>query len=227
MNQEYGFVILFILSLVIISYLIDRNQKLNYKLNGRLSGSHSLQNLLVSGLYLTDQESRIAYLKAITELVQYSFTSQDKLLVNWDAEVEKIKLLVELFKIKNRIQINISIKENNFRETELNGLKIPPFILITLIENALIYGQIKNGDTIHIEIQKMELKMYLVKLNGFVLPKSRQLSHPSPGHGIDFVKRRITFLHEHFHTEQPENKQLFLDHADHSICLILPLLKSS
>lgn len=227
MNQEYGFVILFILALVIISFLIDRNQKLNYKLNGRLSGSHSLQNLLLSGLYLTDQESRMAYLKAITELVQYSFTSQDKLLVNWDAEVEKIKLLVELFKIKNRTQIHIYINKNTFTETELNSVKIPPFILITLIENALIYGEIKNEDTICIEIQKHESKMYWIKLSGFVIPKSKQISHPNPGHGIDFVKRRITFLHEHFHTHLPEKKQLFLDHVDHSICLILPLLKSS
>lgn len=226
MNQEYGFILLLIIAAILIAYLFDRNRKLTYKLNGRLAGSHSLQNLLISGLYLNHPEERSSFLKAITELIQYSFTSQNKLVVNFEEEFQKINLLVELFKIKNTIQIEVALEFEDLQDIEKEKLKISPFILITLIENALLYGQLKNGDIIRIAIEKYDSKLYSIRITGFILPESKQISTPTPGHGIDFVKRRLTYLHEQFHTSLPDKFHIFIDPTTHSLCLILPLLKS-
>jgi LytS/YehU family sensor histidine kinase len=213
MNQEYGFILLLIIAAILIAYLFDRNRKLTYKLNGRLAGSHSLQNLLISGLYLNHPEERSSFLKTITELIQYSFTSQNKLVVNFEEEFQKINLLVEL-------------EFEDLQDNEKEKLKISPFILITLIENALLYGELKNGDIIRIAIEKYDSKLYSIRINGFILPESKQISTPTPGHGIDFVKRRLKFLHEQFHTSLPDKSHIFIDPTTHSLCLILPLLKS-
>lgn len=226
MNQEYGFILLLIIAAILIAYLFDRNRKLTYKLNGRLAGSHSLQNLLISGLYLNHPEERSSFLKTITELIQYSFTSQNKLVVNFEEEFQKINLLVELFKIKNTIQIEVALEFEDLQDNEKEKLKISPFILITLIENALLYGELKNGDIIRIAIEKYDSKLYSIRINGFILPESKQISTPTPGHGIDFVKRRLKFLHEQFHTSLPDKFHIFIDPTTHSLCLILPLLKS-
>lgn len=223
MNQESIYALIIAVLSILLAYLIDRTRKLNYLLQGRLSGSHNLQNLLVAGMYIQDSESKNNFLKAVTELIQYSFRSQNTVFVSLEEEIQQVNHLIFVHNIGNRSHIKLEIKHLEPREV---SYRIPPFMLITLIENALIYGKLNKKASIRLMLDALQDDLYQIELGGYELPDARKISTPAPGHGIDFVKQRLSYIHDLAPTPLFKSKQLYINSTNKTLCLIIPILKS-
>jgi LytS/YehU family sensor histidine kinase len=223
MNQESIYALVIAILSILLAYLLDRIQKLNYLLQGRLSGSHNLQNLLVSGMYIQNPDSKNNFLKAVTELIQYSFRSQNTVFVPVEEEIKQVNHLILIHNIRNQSLIRLDIQ---YLESSENSYRIPPFMLITLIENALIYGKLNKNARILLMINTQKEEMYKIELGGYELPEAGNISRPTPGHGIDFVKQRLSYLHDIAPTSLSNPKQLYINRQNKTLCLIIPILKS-
>jgi LytS/YehU family sensor histidine kinase len=209
--------IIIIILIITIAGLIDYVLKLKYYLRGRLTGTHTLQNLLTSGTYISNESDKNEFIRHINKIIDYSFYEQKSLRVELQKELEIISLQIKAYNIINTSKLKLKIIEAS-DDIQVN-IKIPPFMLVTIIENACQYGSVTSGN-IQIDLSYGKYNTHKIDLSGYDLPSTRDVRRPKKDRGIDFVKQRLSFLHQHFHTNLKEEDYIFI--KDNKLCILIP-----
>ena len=209
--------IIIIILLMTIVGLIDYVLKLKYYLRGRLTGTHTLQNLLTSGTYISNESDKNEFIRHINKIIDYSFYEQKSVRGELQKELEIISLQIQAYNIINASKINLKIIDSS--DDIQADIKIPPFMFVTIIENACQYGSVTSGN-IQIDLSYGNNNTHKIEISGYALPTTRDIRKPKKDHGIDFVKQRLSFLHQHFHTNLKEEDYIFI--KDNKLCILIP-----
>jgi two-component system LytT family sensor kinase len=99
-------------------------------------------------------------------------------------EIEHMKNVIKISQLRysNTLKVNFEVKG------EIEGKLIIPFVLITLVENALMHGDLKNEEhplEIRLNVKGNEL-FFVCRNKKRVGPK-----HPSTGLGLENIQRRL------------------------------------
>lgn len=219
--ENHAINIIIVVLLIIIIILTDKILKLKYYLSGRLTGTHTLQNLLISGSYITHETDKNEFIQHINTIIEYSFQKQKTTYVTLQEEINMANILIKSYNIINASSLALNITYCN--DEIKPKVKVPAFILITLIENACKYGKITTG-YIQIDISNGTYNTHKIEISGYELPSSKDIKKQEKDHGIDFVKKRLSFMHDHFHTNIKEEKYIYIQ--DSKLCILTPQLKS-
>lgn len=131
---------------------------------------------------------------AITQLsniLRSSMLQEKNKVIPLEEEMQLVKdyLNIEKVRYEDRLKIKIKIAEN------LNACLVPPFIIQTLVENAIKHGisQLPEGGTLQLSIEKDQegMLVVLVENDGKYLPGRQKKS----GFGIANSKKRIALLY--------------------------------
>lgn len=153
---------------------------------------HFMFNALNSVRALVDEDSKKAKqaVSLISNILRYVLTSDKKDVVTIKEELELVKdyLAVEKIRFEDRLHVEYDIEEHVLNE------KIPPFIIQTLVENAIKHGisnRIQPGK-IGVKIQTTEFGIIITIENDISQTKS---SAVSTGIGIANLKKRLELLY--------------------------------
>jgi len=199
---------------------IQKKKRVEYRLAGRLANQHTINNLLVNSVSITDTERQISYLKFVAKFVKYGFTSQDKSTISLALEIEQIVELIKAHEISNECKINYEIEIS----PEDMNLPIIPFSIITIVENALCYGDLDNpGSKLKLSISLMKNNLFSIKFSGYKMPNKINLLKPQKGHGLFILKERLKFMHYDKNTSNvSENDYMSLSPDGMSLIMVLP-----
>lgn len=123
----------------------------------------------------------------IADFLRYTVRHSEENLVHMEDELEHIKSYLEIEKIRlgDRLRVNIKADKKTLK------MKVPPLILLPLIENAIKHGisQIIEGGKIDIIIEK--ISAYRLKIE--VINPREECSKGTTGEskGLDTLRRRI------------------------------------
>ncbi len=99
-------------------------------------------------------------------------------------EIEHVNNVIKLSQLRYKNQLNVNFEVSG----EVDGVVIIPFVLITVVENAFMHGDLKNPDyPIDIKLNVKGNKLYFYCRNKKRLG-SKQLS---TGIGLDNIKKRL------------------------------------
>jgi two-component system LytT family sensor kinase len=153
---------------------------------------HFMFNALNSVRALVDEDSKKAKqaVSLISNILRAVLTSDKKDLVTIKEELELVKdyLAVEKIRFEDRLLVEYAIDEQVLNE------KIPPFIIQTLVENAIKHGISNriNAGTVTISI-KNEANTIVIEVENDISQTQRPVS--STGIGIANLKKRVEFLY--------------------------------
>jgi len=200
---------------------IQKKRKVEYYLAGRLANQHTIDNLLVNSMSISDPERQVVYLEFVAKFVKYGFTCQDKSTISLALEVEQVIGLIKGYEISNECQIDYEI---GIKDEDMN-LPVIPFLVITVVENALCYGDLNMpGKKLNISLSRLENNLYCIEFSGYSMPDKNNISKPSKGHGLYILKERLRFMHYDKSTNTVKgNKYIFLSPDGMSLKMILPI----
>jgi len=197
---------------------LQKRKQVQYFLEGRLANQHTINNLILNSISINGQESQAEYLRFVASFVNYGYKCQDLQTVSIDAEIQQIQQMVKAFELSNDISIVLMVDE------QITDEKIIPFSLITIVENALKYGDLENANNL-IRIQLVTLPDNLIEIifSGYNLPNISQIDKPQKGHGLYFLKQRLKYIHFEKNTRSIKNeKYMYVDVKSASLKLIMP-----
>jgi len=199
---------------------IQKKKRVEYHLAGRLANQHTINNLLVNSVSITDTENQISYLKFVAKFVKYGFTSQDKSTISLALEIEQIIELIKAHEISNECKINYEI---GISPEDMN-LPVIPFSIITIVENALCYGDLDNPEReLKLSLNLLENSLFSIKFSGYKMPDKVNLLKPQKGHGLFILKERLKFMHYDKNTSNlAENNYISLSPDGMSLIMVLP-----
>jgi LytS/YehU family sensor histidine kinase len=197
---------------------IQKKKRVQYFLEGRLANQHTINNLLVNSISIDNSELQASYLRFVAKFVKYGFNCQDKSSVTLKEELELINDLLRGYEMSNEARFNIEIDIDN----EQMNLPVIPFSLITIVENAVHYGELERStNKLVIGITCISEKLYKINFSGYVMPEKSKIENPLKGHGLYILKQRIKFVHYDKNTNSiKRNRYLFL--KDDCLQMILP-----
>jgi len=178
---------------------------------------HFLFNSLNSLYYdtykaLPDVAERLARLSAI---MRYFIDESPKEKVPLSTEVTFIESYIDLEKI--RLHSPIDIRMENSVE---NDVKIPPMLLIPLVENVFKHGIQNNGSTTKVDIQlKLEGKLLHFTVTN-TLPNATA-PNKRAGTGLKNLKERLDLLFDHNYSLSITNSEGYF-----TTTLIFPVYES-
>jgi two-component system, LytTR family, sensor kinase len=153
---------------------------------------HFMFNALNSVRALVDEDSKKAKqaVSLISNILRVVLTSDKKDVVTIKEELELVKdyLAVEKIRFEDRLNVEYNIEEHVLNE------KIPPFIIQTLVENAIKHGisnRIQSGK-IGVKIQSTKFGIIITIENDISQTKSTVVS---TGIGITNLKKRLELLY--------------------------------
>jgi two-component system, LytTR family, sensor kinase len=153
---------------------------------------HFMFNALNSVRALVDEDSKKAKqaVSLISNILRVVLTSDKKDVVTIKEELELVKdyLAVEKIRFEDRLNVEYNIEEHVLNE------KIPPFIIQTLVENAIKHGisnRIQPGK-IGVKIQSTKFGIIITIENDISQTKSTVVS---TGIGITNLKKRLELLY--------------------------------
>jgi sensor histidine kinase YesM len=153
---------------------------------------HFMFNALNSVRALVDEDSKKAKqaVSLISNILRAVLTSDKKDVVTIKEELELVKdyLAVEKIRFEDRLLVEFDIDEQVLNE------KIPPFIIQTLVENAIKHGISNriNAGTVTISI-KNEANTIVIEVENDISQTQRPVS--STGIGIANLKKRMELLY--------------------------------
>lgn len=199
---------------------IQKKKRVEYYLAGRLANQHTIDNLLVNSMSISDTDKQILYLKYVAKFVKYGFNCQDKSTIAIGLEIDQVLEIIKGHEISNECEI---IYEIDIEEEQL-ALPVIPFSIITILENALSYGGLNNADNkLKISLIMMENNLYRLEFTGYSLPDKLNLNKPVKGHGLFILKQRLKFIHFDKNTNSVKgNRYIFLSPDGLSLNMILP-----
>jgi len=200
---------------------IQKKRKVEYHLAGRLANQHTIDNLLVNSMSIGDPVRQVSYLEFVARFVKYGFTCQDKSTISLALEIEQVIGIIKGHEISNECNIDYEIGFNS------EDMKLPviPFLVITVVENALYYGDLdKPGKKLNISLSRLENNLYCIEFSGYSMPDKNNISKPSKGHGLYILKERLRFMHYDKSTNTVKgNKYISLSPDGMSLKMILPI----
>jgi len=197
------FIILTFILGILISYQLNRFDKLKYKqekyiLEQKVLRSqmnpHFIFNVLSSiqnSLIENNPIKSATYLSKFAQLIRQNFdyVQRDHISISKEIEVLKNYLDTQKFRYKDKFEYNISIDDN----IDQNFIQIPPMILQPFVENAIEHG-FKNID------YKGKLNIHIYKKAGkicFEITDNGTGYFPKPSdkeHALDIFKRRLEIM---------------------------------
>ncbi|MFC2135487.1 sensor histidine kinase [Bacteroidota bacterium] len=138
----------------------------------------------------------------LSHLLRYVIYDSDVEKINLTKEVNQIYRLIELHKLRFAKEDNVKI---DFRtKGDINGVEIPPMLLIPLVENAFKHGislSKKSYVNIDLKIVNSELKF---SVENIIQKKTKHINEEKSGLGLSNVKRRLELIY-------PDNHELIVD----------------
>jgi LytS/YehU family sensor histidine kinase len=170
---------------------IQNKKKVQYQLEGRLSNQHTINNLLMNSISIENAEQQMKYLLYVSKFVNYGFTNQDKSTVTIKDEIDQVVEMIRANEISNESQVDYSIEIDDVH-LQLNTI---PFSIITIVENALNYGELEKTEN-HLKIKLTMLdELYQISFSGYKLPDKIQIKRARQGHGLFILKGRLKYYH--------------------------------
>lgn len=186
----------------------DKLEVARYYLDGRLAGAHTMSNFLLNARLIEDAGQQRDYVALLTGLVRYNYEKQAIKEVPLQEELAQAASLVAMY--------NLSHGKNVGWEPDANLLqlqiKLPPFSLLCLVENALAHGVGPANQTAVIRIAAGPVKrgMQAIRLSGYGMPQPRMLKRPPKGHGLHYLYQRLyrfcVSKSSHYYYEKPAVK---------------------
>jgi len=166
---------------------------------------HFLFNTLNNLYALTLQKSDKApeSIKRLSEMLDYMLYQCNDKLVPLHKEIELLKNYIALEQLRYGDDIKIT-----FNTTCIHSMKIAPFILLSIIENAFKHGASHSLDNpeIHIKLSQKEELLYLtVKNTRNETPKNI----PNTGIGMSNIKQQLELLYPDFEYNIIENEEWY------------------
>lgn len=146
---------------------------------------HFLFNTLnsISGLIYSAPAKADDMLQKLSELLRYNLNAADVVEIDLNLELEVVAdyLTIEKIRFAHRLEFNIT--------NSVSGLKFPPLILLTLVENAIKHGIAKSieGGKIAVDVWQNSNEMVLSVFNTGTLLNSKFLD----GFGLKALKRLL------------------------------------
>ncbi len=165
--------------------------KVQYQLEGRLSNQHTINNLLMNSISIENAEMQVKYLLFVSKFINYGFVNQDKTTVSIRSEMDQVLQMISAheFSSESKVQYSIEIDDEHLQ------LDIIPFAIITIVENALNYGELNiHGNHLNIKLTMLD-DLYKISFSGYKLPNQIQISKPRKGHGLYILKGRLEYYH--------------------------------
>ncbi len=212
-------VVLCLIFFVLWILTIQNKQKVQYQLNGRLANQHTINNFLMNSISIVDSEQQMKYLLFVSKFVNYGYVNQDKQTVSIKEEIEQIHLMIQAHEISSSSIVNFSL---NIDESNLL-LPVIPFSIITIVENALKYGELDNrGNQLKIDVISNQ-ELFHVVFSGYKLPEKSQVSKPIQGHGLHILKGRLKFYHFDKNSNNvTKNDFIHVDSDNQKLVMTLP-----
>ncbi len=166
---------------------------------------HFLFNTLNNIYYEAYLESpgTASLIERLSGIMRYFVEESPKAAVEIETEVQFLEHYIELEKIRIKPEIVL-----NFIKDYPADLKIPPMLMMTLVENIFKHGIDKSGDHIKIEISLVYKEAQLIfKTENNRVPGEKQRH----GFGIENLKRRLSMIYgDHFEFFIQRTEQLFI-----------------
>jgi ligand-binding sensor domain-containing protein len=154
---------------------------------------NSIQDLILKG----DVENSYSYIITFSNLVRKTLEYSGKTLVDFDQEIELLKLYLSLenLRFKNELQTELIVPE-------IENVSIPPMLIQPFIENALIHGLLHKDGTkkLRIEFQLNEQLICIIEDNGVgreqskIIKNRRGVNHAS--FSGDAIQKRFEILNK-------------------------------
>lgn len=104
-------------------------------------------------------------------------------------EIEHVNNVIKISQLRYSNQLKVNFEVSG----DVNGVMIPLFVLITLVENAFMHGDLKNPDyPIDIKLEVKNNKLYFYCRN----KKRSGPKQLSTGIGLDNIKRRLDLAYD-------------------------------
>jgi LytS/YehU family sensor histidine kinase len=120
------------------------------------------------------------------------------------AEMEHLRNVIEInqMRFNNRLQIRFSEKVDN------GNMRIPPLVLITLVENAFKHGELNDAEhPLDIKIEVTREKLWFYAQN----KKKKSVKELSNGIGLTNVRQRLQLVYGAKHQFQTmEDEQYYV-----------------
>jgi signal transduction histidine kinase len=224
----YAFIILSGIALIygLYQYRLKQIQK-NYNYQTKLQqlemtalkakmNPHFIFNCLnsIKGLILIgDTDKAVNYIGTFSKLVRSSLDSSDEKLITLKEEIDIAEnyLSLEHLRFGSKLSWNI----NRPDEALLLGIKLPPFVLQPLIENAIVHGMAyadHDGFVRIITLKEKDIIRIKIIDNGVGLTQSEKNNarkeHQTRKHlGLSLVERRLASIHATLHIYEHMDSQ--------------------
>jgi sensor histidine kinase YesM len=154
---------------------------------------NTLNNLY--GMALTDTKQTAAMILRLSEIMHYIVYDSNSRTVSLAKEIELVKSYIQLEKMRygNRLKESVVVSGNP------GLIKIPPLILLPLVENAFKHGATQETETalinviVNIDQENVYISIENSKSGHRVAPDH------SNGVGLENVKRRLALLYPQQH----------------------------
>ena len=166
---------------------------------------HFLFNTLNNIYYEAYLESpgTASLIERLSGIMRYFVEESPKAAVLIETEVQFLEHYIELEKIRIKPEITL-----NFIKDYPDAVKIPPMLMMTLVENIFKHGVDKSSDHIKIEISLICKEGQLIfKTENSIVPREKE----SSGFGIENLKRRLSLIYgDQFEFFIRRTEQLFM-----------------
>ncbi|WP_367392089.1 sensor histidine kinase [Lewinella sp. LCG006] len=169
------------------------NQKTQLALLKSQLNPHFLFNALnnIYALVYEKSEASLGALEKLSRLLRYSLYEKSEL-VSLEKEWHFIENYIELEQLRLPFKPAILLEV----PTNLPAIKIPPFSLITFVENAFKHGELQNIT------HPLRIKMKLEK-DKFIFSIENSINHnkkdPTGGIGLTNLQRRLAIFYQNEH----------------------------
>jgi len=148
----------------------------------------------------------------LADIMRYSLvSSQDNRMVALKQEIEQLEKLIEISRLRFGEELHIQFKRQGARR----DIRIPPLILITLIENMIKHGDLGDPDRpALIRLQRKDQTLLFTTWNA----KRGSDFHPKNGMGLQNMEKRLNnFYQDRF------SLMILNGETDFKVTLSLPL----
>jgi len=166
---------------------------------------HFLFNALNNIYFLIkkDPDTAAEALAGFSNLLRFQLYEAKHPLISLDKEINYLQQFAEIAQLRKgeNFQVNWHLS------TTMEGIEIPPLLLMPLIENAFKHGSNKNG-SIDIELSTTEDTIFFKMTNTKEQNKSQGLQQfEEHGIGLDNIKKRLALLYPNQHELNIQEKE--------------------
>ncbi|MCU0403755.1 MAG: histidine kinase [Chitinophagaceae bacterium] len=153
---------------------------------------HFLFNSLnsINALVAIQPENARKMVQQLSDFLRSTLKRDSKEWVNLSKELEYLSLYLEIEKVRfgHRLQSNISLEEST------EACKLPPFILLPILENAIKFGLYDTLDEVLIELKiNCSQGMLTIEVSNPFDPETAG-NRKGTGYGLKAVNRRLFLL---------------------------------